>query len=321
MSATTTRNVAVPVLPRESFARQVTLVDPSGKVYVYIGFSSQGQGHATALAQICADQLGVPLEDVVIVGGDTQAMPYGIGAMASRIAAIAGPAVAAASREVRAKACKVAAAILEAAPADIRLSAGRLHVIGVPDMGVPLAHVAQAAVKAKGLMPDPGLNACTYFSPKTVTWAFGAQAAVVEVDIESCEIHILKYAGIHDCGTPINPMLVEGQLHGGIAHGLGGALMEKLAYDDEGQLRSGSFVDYAIPRADDLPSFVTALVNHPSTMNELGVKGVGESGTISPGAVIASAVEDALAEFDVSIRELPITPARLFELLRNRRTI
>jgi carbon-monoxide dehydrogenase large subunit len=289
-------------------------VDPSGKVYVYIGCSSQGQGHSTTLAQICAHELGVPLADVEIVGADTQALPYGIGAMASRVAANAGPAIARAAREVRAKACKVAASMLEAAPEDIRVTAGRVHVVGVPDLGLRLADVARMAVKSKVLKSDPGLNSCTYFSPETVTWAFGAQAAAVEVDIETCETRILKYVAIHDCGRPINPMVVEGQLHGAIAQGLGGALMEELTYDSTGQLRSGSFMDYAIPRADQLPPFVTALVNHPSIINDLGIKGVGESGSICP-VVIANAVEDALSEFEITIREVPVTPARIFELL------
>lgn len=291
-------------------------VDPNGKVYVYVGFSSQGQGHATTLAQICAAELGARFEDVVVVGGDTQAMPYGFGAQASRIAANAGPAVARAAREVRHKAEKVAASLFEAAPEDIRIEAGRVHIVGLAERSYGLGEVARAAVKAKVLNFDPGLNACTYFSPETVTWAFGAQAAVVEVDIETCAISILKYAATHDCGRSINPMVIEGQLHGAIAQGLGGALMEELVYDHAGQLQSGSFMDYAMPRADHLPSFVTAQINHPSTINELGIKGVGESGTISPGAVIANAVEDALAEFGITIREVPVTPCRIFHLLR-----
>jgi aerobic carbon-monoxide dehydrogenase large subunit len=294
-------------------------VDPGGRVYVHVGCSSQGQGHATTLAQICAEELGVAFDDVVVVGADTRALPYGIGAMASRIAANSGPAIARAAREVRAKACKVAASLLEAAPEDIWVTQGRVHVVGVPDHGLRLADVAKLAVKSKALMPDPGLNACTYFSPATVTWAFGAQAAVLEVDIETCEIRILKYVAIHDCGRPINPMVVEGQLQGGIVQGIGGALMEQLVYDTDGQLRNASFMDYAMPRADDLPAIETALVNHRSRINELGVKGVGESGCISPAAVIANAVEDGLVEFDVAIREVPLTPGRLFELLRRRR--
>ncbi len=296
-------------------------VDPGGKVFVYIGCNSQGQGHATTLAQICAHELGAPLEDVVIVGADTAVLAYGVGAMASRIAANAGPAVGRAAREVRAKAQKVGASLLEAAPEDVRIVAGKVHVAGMPGRSLKLADVARAAVKSKTLLKqgtpaDPGLNACSYFSPESVTWAFGAQAAAVELDTETCDYRILKYAAIHDCGQPINPMIVEGQLHGALAHGLGGAMMEELVYDGAGQLLSGSFMDYAIPKANDLPFFSTALVNHKSIVNDLGIKGAGESGAISPSAVIANAVDDALHDLGVSIREVPVTPARIFQLLR-----
>ena len=165
-------------------------------------------------------------------------------------------------------------------------------------------------------MPDPGLNACVYFNPETVTWAFGAHAAAVEVDADTCEVRILKYAAVHDCGNPINPMVVDGQLHGGIAQGIGAALMEELVYDEAGQLQTGSFMDYAMPKAADVPSILTAQLAYPSVINELGIKGVGESGAIAPGAALANAIEDALAGYGIVIRELPMTPARLFALLR-----
>jgi CO/xanthine dehydrogenase Mo-binding subunit len=291
-------------------------VDPSGKVFVNVGISSQGQSHATTLAQVCAQELGVAYEDVTLVGGDTRALPYGFGPYGSRIAANAGPAVARAARQVRGKAIKLASAMLEAAEADIRITAGRVHVVGVPGHGIPLAVLARTAVTSKALMPDPGLNACVYFNPETVTWAFGAHAAAVEVDVETCEVRILKYAAVHDCGNPINPMVVDGQLHGGIVQGIGAALMEELVYDDAGQLQTGSFMDYALPKAADLPPILTAQLAYPSVINELGIKGVGESGAIAPGAALANAVEDALAAFNITIRELPVTPARLFALLR-----
>jgi carbon-monoxide dehydrogenase large subunit len=292
-------------------------VDPSGRVYVFVGVSAQGQGHATTLGQICAQELGVPVDSVTVVGADTNVFPYGIGAMASRVMANGGPAVARSAREVRRKATIVAASLLECAPDDVRVEDGRVFVAGVPDRALSLAQVATVAVRSKALAKtsEPGLNSCTYFYPDTVTWAFGTQGAVVEVDVETCEYRILKYVAIHDCGRPINPVIVEGQLHGGVAQGIGSALMEDLVYDDAGQLATASFMDYGLPRASDLPLLETALVNHPSIVNELGVKGVGESGAIAPGAAIANAVEDALAEFDVTILELPITPARIFQLL------
>ncbi|MCI0634584.1 MAG: molybdopterin-dependent oxidoreductase, partial [Actinobacteria bacterium] len=296
-------------------------VDPTGKVFVFVGVSSQGQGHATTLAQICAEELGVLFEDVVIVGADTQVLPYGIGAMASRVAANAGPAVARSAREVRWKAARVAASMLECAPEDVRIDRGRLHVAGVPARSLALAEVAKVAVRSKVLARtgEPGLNSCAYFSPETVTWAFGTHAAAVEVDVETCAIRILKYVAVHDCGRPINPMIVEGQLHGGVAQGIGAALMEELVYDANGQLVTGSFMDYAIPKAEQLPSIATALPTHRSVINDLGIKGAGESGAISPGPVIANAVEDALKDFGITIRELPVTPGRLFELLSEAR--
>jgi len=193
-------------------------------------------------------------------------------------------------------------------------------VAGMPERHVALGEVAKVAAKSKVLAPtgEPGLNTCAYFYPKTVTWAFGAQAALVEVDVETCTVRLLRYVAVHDSGRPINPMIVEGQLHGGVAQGVGAALMEELVYDAGGQLLTGSFMDYAIPRADDLPEITTALLDHPSIINELGIKGAGESGAIAPGPAIANAIEDALADFGVTIRELPVTPRRLFDLLHAR---
>jgi carbon-monoxide dehydrogenase large subunit len=292
-------------------------VDPSGQVYVFVGFNSQGQGHATTFAQIAAQELGVPFDDVTIVGGDTDVLPYGFGALASRLAANAGPAVARAAREVRRRAALVAAAMLECAPEDIVAENGRLCVVGMPERSVALGVVAKAAAKSKVLAPtgEAGLNTCAYFYPRTVTWAFGAQAAVVEVDVETGAVRLLRFVAVHDSGRPINPVIVEGQLHGGVAQGVGAALMEELVYDAAGQLVTGSFMDYAMPRADDLPAITTALLDHPSIINELGIKGAGESGAIAPGPAIANAIEDALSAFGVTIRELPVTPARIVALL------
>ncbi len=292
-------------------------VDPSGHVYVFVGFSSQGQGHATTFAQIAAQELGVALDDVTIVGSDTDVLPYGFGALASRLAANAGPAVANAAREARRRAALVAASLLECAPEDVVTDGGRLHVAGVPQRSVTLGEVAKAAVKSKALVPtgEPGLNTCAYFYPKTVTWAFGVQAAVVEVDVETCAVRVLRHVAVHDSGRAINPMVVEGQLQGGVAQGIGAALMEELVYDAAGQLVTGSFMDYGIPRAGDLPAIMTALLDHPSMINDLGIKGAGESGAIAAGPAIANAIEDALADFGITIRELPVTPARIFAML------
>jgi carbon-monoxide dehydrogenase large subunit len=290
-------------------------VDPSGKVYVFIGVAAQGQGHATTLAQIAAEELGAPLEDVEIVAGDTTLFPYGMGTGGSRVAANAGPAVARTAREVRQRAARVAAELLECAPDDVRAEGGRLHVAGMSERYVTLGRVAQAAVKSKALrgVGEPGLNACTYFYPDTVTWAFGMQAAIVEVDIETFAVRLLKFVIVHDPGRAINPMIVEGQLHGGAAQGIAAGLMEAVVYDSQGQLASGSLMDYAIPRADDLPPLEVELIEHRSTINELGIKGVGESGAIPGAAAIANAVEDALADLGVTVREVPVKPWTLFD--------
>lgn len=293
-------------------------VDPSGKVYVYIGVAAQGQGHATTLAQIAAEEIGAALDDVVVVAGDTTQFPFGMGTGGSRVTANAGPAVARTAREVRARAVAVAADVLECAPEDVRIENGTVHVVGAPTRAVTLGQLAHVAIKAKSLvrkMGEPGLNACTYFAPETVTWAFGTQAAVVEVDLETCVTTLLRYVVVHDPGRAVNPAIVEGQLQGGAVQGLAAGLLEEVVYDDHGQLVSGSLMDYPIPRADDLPFIPVALEEHRSVINELGVKGVGESGAIPGAAAIANAVEDAVADLGVTIREAPITPARLFALL------
>jgi aerobic carbon-monoxide dehydrogenase large subunit len=293
-------------------------VDPSGKVYVFIGVTAQGQGHGTTLAQIAAAELGAKLDDVQIVAGDTTLFAYGMGTGGSRVTANAGPAVARTAREVRRRATRVAAELLECAADDVRIDDGRVHVAGLPDRFVTLGRVAQAAVRSKAMreVGEPGLNACTYFYPDTVTWAFGMQAAVVEVDVETFALRLLKYAVVHDPGRAINPMIVEGQLQGGAAQGIAAGMMEAIVYDGAGQLLTGSFMDYAIPRAADLPALAVELIEHRSTINELGVKGVGESGCIPSAAAIANAVEDALAEFGVTIREVPVTADQLFRLTR-----
>jgi aerobic carbon-monoxide dehydrogenase large subunit len=293
-------------------------VDPSGQVFVTIGVAAQGQGHQTTLAQICAAELGVALEDVHIVAGDTQLFPIGMGTGGSRVAANAGPAVARTAREVRGRAQQVAAELLECAPHDVRIEEGRVFVAGVPGRAITLGRVAHAAIRSKALRKtgEPGLQRCSYFYPDTVTWAFGTQAAAVEVDLETCDIRLLAYAVVHDSGRAINPAIVEGQLQGGAAQGIGAGLWEELVYDESGQLVTGSLMDYGIPKADQLPMLPVARLDHPSVVNELGIKGVGESGAIPGAAAIANAVEDAVADLGVTIREVPVTPPRLFQLLQ-----
>jgi CO/xanthine dehydrogenase Mo-binding subunit len=297
-------------------------VDPSGRIFVYVGVCGQGQGHATTLAQVCAEELGARLEDVTVVAGDTAAHPLGMGTGGSRVAANAGPAVARTARLVRDKARRVAAELLECAPEDVRVEGGRAWVVGAPGRAVGLGQVARAAVRARALRPpayppgEPGLQGCAYFHPDTVTWAFGTHACAVEVDVETGTVRLLAYAVVHDAGRPIHPVIVEGQLQGGAAQGIAAGFLEELVYDGQGQLVTGSLMDYALPRADDLPPIRVALAAHPSVVNDLGVKGVGESGAIAGAAAVANAVEDAVADLGVVVEEVPVTAARLRAALR-----
>ncbi|HEV3351215.1 MAG TPA: xanthine dehydrogenase family protein molybdopterin-binding subunit [Methylomirabilota bacterium] len=293
-------------------------VDPDGTVFVHLGVCAQGQGHETTLAQIAADELGVALESVAVVGGDTSLVGYGMGTIASRVAAVGGPAVQRSAAQVAHKARLVGAEMLECAPEDVVLAEGRVGVRGAPGKSLALGQVARAAVRSRAVADagGPGLSACAFFYPDTVTWAFGVQGVVLEVDLESCAISLLRLAAMHDCGRAINPVIVEGQLHGGIAQGLGSALGEALIYDDAGQLLTGSLMDYPMPRADEMPPLDVVHMDFPSVINPLGIKGVGESGVISPAAAVANAVEDALADYGVQVDRPPLTSSAVFELLR-----
>ena len=293
-------------------------VDPDGTVFVHLGVCAQGQGHETTLAQIAADELAVPLESVMVVGGDTSLVGYGMGTIASRVAAVGGPAVQRSAAQVARKARLVGAELFECAPEDVVLADGRVHVRGVPGKSVTLGQVARAAVRSRAVAEagGPGLSACAFFYPDTVTWAFGMQGIVLEIDLEACAVSPLKLAALHDCGRPINPVIVEGQLHGGIAQGLGSALGESLIFDDAGQLLTGTLMDYPMPRAEDMPPLEVVHLDFPSAINPLGIKGVGESGVIPPAATVANAVEDALADYGVEVDRPPVTSSRIFDLLR-----
>ena len=292
-------------------------IDPDGTVFVAVGVASQGQAHETTLAQVCASELGVPFDRVVVLGGDTALIGFGYGTIASRVAANSGPAVARAAREVGRRARIAAGEALECAPGDVVLADGRAHVAGFPDRGIALGALAVRAPRSRALAAQgaPGLHACLFFHPNTVTWAFGAHACVVEIDVETGVVGLLRYAAVHDCGRPINPTVVEGQLHGGIAQGIGTALREEIVHDGEGQLLTGTLMDYGLPAAGDVPALAVESLDHPSMINELGVKGVGESGIISPSAAIANAVEDALADRGVEITRVPLLPHRVWEAL------
>jgi aerobic carbon-monoxide dehydrogenase large subunit len=300
------------------FEGAAVTVDPGGVVFVDVGVGAQGQAHETTLAQIAATELRLPIERVIVRGGDTDRVGFGMGTIASRVAAVAGPAIARSAREVAHKARLVGGEMLECAPDDVVVADGHVWVAGSPDRRIALGTVARAAIRSRAAATTgaPGLGACVFFYPNSVTWAFGAQAAVVEVDVETGALTLLRHVVVHDCGRPINPMVVEGQVHGGTAQGLGSALLEEIVHDGQAQLLTGSLMDYALPRADSFPTVELVHVEFPSTVNELGIKGVGESGVIAPGAMIAGAVEDALADRGVTINGLPVTPARVFEALR-----
>ena len=278
-------------------------VGDDGRVSVRTGACSQGQGHATVFAQVCADHLGVEPHAVDVVTGDTEGLEKGWGTVASRSAVVAGNAVREAAGIVREKALGIAGELLEIAPADLSLTAGRVAPRDAPDRGVELGVVARAA-RERGAP----LATTFYFEPGTVTWANGAHAAVVAVDPETGVVEILRYVVVHDCGTEINPMIVEGQVLGGVAQGIGGALYEEVLYDEDGQLLNGTLADYLVPTAEEVPTVELASRETPSPLNALGVRGVGEGGAIVPPAAIANAVEDALSRVGAVVRRTPLTP-------------
>jgi CO/xanthine dehydrogenase Mo-binding subunit len=310
-------------------------IETSGRVNVSTGLTSQGQGHETAFAQIVSEELGVPFEDVFVTTGDTRRMPYAVGTFASRAAVMSGNAIALAARNVRAKALRIAADALEVSAEDLEIVGGIVQVKGAPatrmSLGTvsvlsnPLRYAFDEAAKAATQFAgggdlskppvadgdEPGLEGKDFYSPTQATFANGMHAAIVETDPVTAEIRILRYCVIHDCGTMINPMIVEGQVHGGVAQGVGGALYERMVYDESGQLLNASFMDFLMPYASEVPFIETDHLETPSPLNPLGIKGAGEAGCIPVTAVIASAIEDAEG---FPIRSMPISPVELWEL-------
>jgi CO/xanthine dehydrogenase Mo-binding subunit len=307
-------------------------VETTGNVVVATGLTTQGQGHETVFAQVAAQELGVPVDRVTVTTGDTRRFKYGVGTFASRAAVMSGNAVALAARKVRAKALRIAGQALGVPIDDLSISDGFVRAPG--GAGIALATVAvlanplryafdeeanratQFAAPAGDGPPvadgdEPGLEATGWYSPIRSTFANGAHAAVVETDPDTAEIKILRYCVVHDCGRMINPMIVEGQVHGGVAQGVGGALYERIVYDADGQLLNASFMDFLMPYASEVPTVETDHLSSPSPLNPLGVKGVGEAGVIPGAAVIAAAVEDAEG---IRIDRMPISPSELWEL-------
>lgn len=295
-------------------------IEPSGKVQVATGVGTQGQGHFTSFAQVVADHLGVKVSDIHVVTGDTAAMGWGIGTFASRAAVVVGNAAHLAGAAVAEKARTVAAHLLECDPTDVELVDGKAQVKGAPARSLPLGEVARRANPLRGTLQfgEPGLEATRFFSPQRSTFPSGAHAAVVEVDIQTGFMKILRYCVVHDCGRLINPMIVDGQIHGGVAQGIGGVFYEKLVYDRQGQLLTTTFADYLLPLATDVPFIETDHIETPSPLNPLGLKGAGEAGVIPCPAVFAAAFEDALKEFGVKIDAMPLNPNLLKELIDSR---
>ena len=289
-------------------------VHASGSATVYTGSSPHGQGHETGFAQIVADRLGIDPEQVDVVHGDTATGPFGLDTYGSRTLAVGGEAMARAAEKVADKAKAIVAHQLEADPADIELRDGKWIVRGSPEKGMALADVAGAAYVPENL-PDgmePGLDETAFYDPENFVFPFGAHACVVDVDGETGKIQVVRYVAVDDCGPPINPLLIDGQVHGGITQALGQALYEQVHYDEEGQLVTGSFVDYALPTAAELPSYETHRTVTPSPVNSLGVKGVGEAGTIAGSATVTNAVIDALRPLGVTFLDMPLTPMRVW---------
>ena len=304
------------------FESALLRIEPTGAVFVTSGACPQGQGMETIFAQVVADAWKVKPEDVVVALGDTSLIAIGFGTIASRSTVTLSAAIHYASERLRTKVFSIAANMLECAPVDLELRDGKVGVLGVPGMEVTLAAVAQAARpgwdhgRPSGV--DAGLEESFYFEPATVTWSNATHLALVEVDVASGGIEIERYAVAHDCGVVINPMLVEGQIVGGSVQGLGGALLEEFAYDQEGQLLTGSFMDYAMPRASDSPAMQLFHQESRSPLNPLGVKGVGEGGAVAPPAAIANAVCDALAPFGVELNATPVKPEHIVRAVKQK---
>jgi carbon-monoxide dehydrogenase large subunit len=293
-------------------------VHPTGKVTVLTGSHSHGQGHETTFAQLVAHELGVSMDDVEIVHGDTGRIPFGMGTYGSRSGAVGGTALYLSLQKVKQQGKKIAAHLLEASADDIDFGDNKFFVKGSPSRSKAWGEVCLAAYLAHNIPPgiEPGLEATTFFDPGNFTFPFGTHIAVVEVDPDTGVVQVKRYVSVDDVGNVINPMIVEGQLQGGIAQGIGQALWESAQYDDNGQLLSGSMMTYALPKAEGLPMYENDRTVTPTPVNPLGVKGAGEAGTIAATAAVANAVIDALGAFGIDHVDLPLTPQRVWQAIQ-----
>ncbi len=321
-------------------------VETDGRVFASTGVTTQGQGHQTVFAQIVADQLGIEPKDVMVTTGDSQSFYWGVGSFASRAGTVAGSAMHLAAVKVREKVKTLAADLFEARPEDIELANGKVFVKDAPNRALTLGQMAMkanplrytygesarklasmnlAAARPGPALPSerggPGLEADGFYSPPHGSFASGVHGAIIEVDPKTGMVAFVKYAAVHDCGRLINPMIVEGQIHGGVAQGIGGAFFERLVYDEEAQPITATFMDYLIPTAAEIPTIAVDHVETPSPLSPLGMKGAGEAGVIPVPALFASAIDDALAPFNIRIREMPLHPNRLYELVKEAQTL
>jgi len=309
-------------LPSSFSGSGLVRVNPDGTATVQIGTGPSGQGHETTWAQIVSDRLAIPVEHVKVRHGDTGDSPMGVGTFGSRSAAVDGTATYEASDRVRQKAAKMAAHLLEASEDDVVFANGGAHVAGSPDSSVTWAEIANIAYMPHKLPEgmEGGLEASVVFNPSNATWPFGSHIAVVEVDPETGNVDLLRYITMDDCGNLINPMIVAGQVHGGIAQGVGQALFEEALYDEAGNLLTGTLIDYPIPTAADLPSFELGHTTTPTDVNPMGVKGVGEAGTIGSAQTIVNAVVDALAPLGVRHIDMPLRPRKVWQAIQEARS-
>jgi carbon-monoxide dehydrogenase large subunit len=294
-------------------------VHPTGKVTIFTGSHSHGQGHETTFSQLAADELGIAIDDIEIVHGDTGRVPFGMGTYGSRSGAVGGTAIHMSIEKIKDKGRRIAAHLLEAAPEDVEFSGGRFSVKGSPDRCKTFAEVSLAAYLAHSMPAgvEPGLDATSFYDPSNFTFPFGTHVCTVEVNPRTGVVKVLRYVAVDDVGNVINPMIVDGQLHGGIAQGTAQALWERAVYDEGGQLLTGSLMDYAVPKADMLPLFETDRTVTPSPVNPLGVKGVGEAGTIASTPAVANAVHDALSPFGITHLDMPLTPATVWQAIQS----
>jgi carbon-monoxide dehydrogenase large subunit len=291
-------------------------IHPTGKAIARFGTKSQGQGHETTYAQIVAQELGIPAAHVQVEEGDTDTAPYGLGTYASRSTPTAGAAGAMAARKIRDKARKIAAYLLEASEDDLEWEPGKFYVRGSPDRAKTIQEIAFAAYTNHPQGMEAGLEATHYYDPPNLTFPFGSYIAVVDIDRGTGEVRVRRFVAVDDCGNVINPMIVEGQIHGGLAQGLAPALMEEIQYDEQGNIQGGSFMEYLLPTAMETPSWETDRTVTPSPHHPLGAKGVAESPTVGAPPAIANAVVDALWHLGVRHIDIPITPFKVWKILR-----